>query len=239
MLQLLQQWRERKKCTKRELLSLIDSLSFASKVVKPGRMFMRRLIELSTSVTLIHHRVTLNAESKADIQWWLDFLPDWNGVSTIQEEPVTSVSLSLSTDASGVGFGAVYGKFWFSAEWPEDMAHHHINVKELFAIVADVYTWGQTWHDRQVLFFTDNLSITQVWLTGSSRDRNIMCLVRFLFLFSARLNLNILMQHVPGLSNSAADALSHLQVGRFCQLVPHAHLQQSQIAPVIWHILTA
>ena len=62
LLLLLRQWQGRKKCTKRELLSLIGSLSFASKVVKPGHMFMRRLIDLSTSVSLLHHHLTLTLE---------------------------------------------------------------------------------------------------------------------------------------------------------------------------------
>jgi len=39
-----------KKCKKRELLSLIGSLSFACKVVKPGRIFLRWLIDLASSV---------------------------------------------------------------------------------------------------------------------------------------------------------------------------------------------
>ena len=143
LLSLLQQWKGRKKCTKHELLSLIGSLSFAAKVVKPGRMFMHYRIDLSTSVSSLNHHITLNSESKADVQWWLDFLPDWNGASTIQSEPVTSASLSLFTDASGASFGAVFDSVWFSAEWPRELGHHHINVKELFTIVAAVCTWGQ------------------------------------------------------------------------------------------------
>ena len=46
------------------------------------------------------------------------------------------------------------------------------------------------------------------------------------------------MQHVSGLSNSSADALSRLQVGRFCQLVPHADSQSSPLPPEIWSNLT-
>ena len=42
---------QRKKCTKRELLSLIGKLSFAAKVIRPGRIFLQRLIDLSTSVS--------------------------------------------------------------------------------------------------------------------------------------------------------------------------------------------
>ena len=74
---------DRNKCSKRELLSLIGSLSFASKVVKPGRLFLRRLIDVSTSVFCMHHHITLNREAHADILWWWQFLPTWNGVAMI------------------------------------------------------------------------------------------------------------------------------------------------------------
>ena len=48
---LLRQWNTtKKKTTKRELLSLIGKLSFAAKVIPAGRIFLRRLIDLSTLV---------------------------------------------------------------------------------------------------------------------------------------------------------------------------------------------
>ena len=238
LLAALHLWRRKKKCTKWELLSIIGSLSFASKVVKPGRMFLRRLINLSTTVSDLNHHISLNTESRADINCWCDFLPSWNGVCYIQADPISSVSISLFTDASGFGLGAVYGTYWLSVPWPEPYKSFHINILELFAIVAAVVTWGHEWRDQQILFFTDNSAITHVWRTGTSVDRIIMKLVRYLFLFSARLNLNILMQHIPGHTNLLADALSRLQVHCFRQLVPGAHLHPSSIPPELWHILT-
>ena len=53
LMQSLQDWQKRKKCTKKELLSLIGSLFFACKVVKCGRMFLRRLIDLSRFLVCI------------------------------------------------------------------------------------------------------------------------------------------------------------------------------------------
>ena len=82
---------------------------------------LRRLIDLSCSVSSLNHHISLNADSRADICWWIDFLPSWNGVNFMHTEPITSVSLSLFTDASGVGFGALYGCKWFSAEWAGDL----------------------------------------------------------------------------------------------------------------------
>ena len=43
-------WSRRQSCTKQQLLSLIGTLSFAAKVVPPGRTFLRRMIDLSTTV---------------------------------------------------------------------------------------------------------------------------------------------------------------------------------------------
>ena len=60
-------------CTKKLLLSVIGQLAFACKVVPPGRIFLRHLIDLSTTVGPIHHHVTINQEARKDIQWWIDF----------------------------------------------------------------------------------------------------------------------------------------------------------------------
>ncbi|KAL5486695.1 hypothetical protein EMCRGX_G019209 [Ephydatia muelleri] len=66
---LIRCWLGRHKATKRELLSLIGKLSFAAKVVPAGRLFLCRLIDLSTTARKLHHHVTLNAEARADIKW--------------------------------------------------------------------------------------------------------------------------------------------------------------------------
>ena len=81
ILQMVQSWLGRYKSTKRELLSLIGKLSFAAKVVPAGRLFLRRLIDLSTTVDRLHHHLRINSEARADLAWWARFLPTWNGVA--------------------------------------------------------------------------------------------------------------------------------------------------------------
>ena len=60
-------WRRKKACKKRELLSLIGSLSHACKAVRAGRSFLRRLIDLSTTVKHLNHFVRLGASARSDI----------------------------------------------------------------------------------------------------------------------------------------------------------------------------
>ena len=56
-----------------DLESLVGFLSFAAKVVVPGRVFLRRLFnELSRARGSFIH---LNQEIKADLLWWHHFLP--------------------------------------------------------------------------------------------------------------------------------------------------------------------
>ena len=43
----LNQWHHRQTATKRQVLSLIGKLSFVSRVVRPGRTFIRRMISLA------------------------------------------------------------------------------------------------------------------------------------------------------------------------------------------------
>ena len=60
----------RRTCTKRELLSLIGHLVFASRVVIPGRTFMSRLFQAVKPLKELHHRVTLSSSCKADLSMW-------------------------------------------------------------------------------------------------------------------------------------------------------------------------
>ena len=78
----LQSWSARNKCLKKELLSLIGKLNFACRIIPVSRIFLRRLIDLSTSARLPHHHVTMNREARRDIAWWLRFLPEWRGYYT-------------------------------------------------------------------------------------------------------------------------------------------------------------
>ena len=92
----------------REALSLIGVLSFAAKVVRPGRSFLRRMIDTTWAHCRAHGlqlgraslsaRLILPAEFKADLAWWLAFAADWNGVSVILSAAVSASALLLQTD---------------------------------------------------------------------------------------------------------------------------------------------
>ena len=67
---LLPKWLQKRSCQKQQLLSLIGKLSFICIVVRPGRMFLQRLIDLSMSVEKLSHHINVNKEAQLDIIWW-------------------------------------------------------------------------------------------------------------------------------------------------------------------------
>ena len=154
----LNRWRTRGKATKRELLSLIGKLSFAARAVPVGRLFLRRLITLASTVARLHHWIRLTAKARANITWWLKFLPTWNGsVKFIDQNSVLAVDMLLYTDASGsYDCGAYYQGAWFFHAWQPHQHLRAIQWKELFAIVAAALTWGHRWQGKQVKVMCDN-----------------------------------------------------------------------------------
>ena len=234
----LRSWKDRKKCQKKDLLSLIGSLSFACKVVKCGRMFLRRLIDLSTTVSKLSYHISINSEARKDIQWWLEFLPTWNGVALFQEEIVSTDDLELYTDASGLGLGGYFDGQWFSIPFQNTLGHS-IAFLELLAIVIAVFSWGKRLQNKQILVHTDNESIAHIWKTGSCKSAEIMTLVRKLFFHIAKLNINLLFTHIPGHNNTFADLLSRLQVDHFKDICQKAHAQPIVIPPTILNYLNS
>lgn len=231
-------WQHRKKCTKVELLSLIGSLSFACKVVKPGRIFLRRLIDLSTTVNKLHHHIDITSSVRLDLKMWSNLLSFWNGTSVIQHPPISSSDLNLFTDASFKGFGAYFNGSWISSPWLFQVSCHHIATLELFAVYAALFIWSDRLRDRQIVIYSDNIAIVQVWESGSSKDKHIMKLVRLLFFRCINFNISLSLRHLSGCHNIYADLLSRLQVPQFLEQCQDAQDLPTVIPPSTWDFFT-
>ena len=223
----LHDWSHRTKATKRSLLSLIGKLSFAARAVPAGHLFLQRLITLSTTVRQLHHRIRLGRQARADLAWWTEFLPTWNGTARFVDPSCTPApDLSLYTDASGtLGCGAFFLGHWFHYSWqPHQLLSKTVSIQwqELFAILAAALTWGHHWSGLRIRFYCDNLAIVEAWQRKSAKHPSLVSLLRRLFLHAAHHHYTIAFQHVPGRDNCLADALSRRQFTRFFSLAPQA-----------------
>ena len=217
-------WRGKKSCTKRELLSLIGHLQYACKVVRYGRTFLRRMINLSTAVKELHHHIRLNASFRSDLQWWASFLLIWNGVSMMLVPSRTRYEAVVTSDASGSwGCGAYTSEGeWFQFRWPPAWASIHITVKELLPVVLSCAIWGRGWKGKTVKCLCDNAAVVAIINSGRSTDNRAMHLMRCLSFFLAHNGTNVFAEHLPGKDNVAADALSRNNLPLFRQQVRQA-----------------
>ena len=64
-----------------ELESAVGFLSFAAKIVIPGRAFLRRLFD-ALRRPVGFHRIT--SAMRAGLQWWHTFLKDWDNLQLLR-----------------------------------------------------------------------------------------------------------------------------------------------------------
>ncbi len=210
LMETIRAWGDRKACTKRELLSLVGQLQHACCVVRPGRTFLRRMIDLSTTARELHHHLHLSVGFRSDLQWWACFLPTWNGTTLMsgvaRSEEAAGTITSDASGSWGCGAFASTGE-WFQLRWPQSWEKVHITVKELVPVVMGLALWGGKWKGKTVKCLCDNSAVVADLNSGRSKNKRVMHLLRAMFLFVASHSLYVVGEHIPGVDNGAADAL--------------------------------
>ena len=100
-------------------------------------------------------------------------------------------------------------------------------VKELYALVIAVHTWGTFWKRQKIFFHCDNRAVVDIWGKGSTRAPQTMALVCLLYFCATYHNINVCIVYVSGVFNDIADSLS--LASRFRRLVPQANLEADNI----------
>ena len=234
-------WNERVSASREELQSLIGILSFAAKVVAPGRTFLRRMIDHLK--TIPNHADStapfpLSSDFQKDLQWWRQFLTRWNGVSVVPDVDWSPAhTLAIYTDACVAGYGALFGPHWFACQWTEQEEElaardkrDSMPFKELYALAKAAVTWGPQWKGRKILFHCDCQPNVDAWRRGDSSKPAISNLIRTLLFIAATHEFNMNIIHIPGVKNVYADMLSRGQVQRF--LDSHAQHDPSPTIPL-------
>lgn len=230
LLELLREWETKKTCTRRELESLLGTLQHACKVIRPGRAFMRQALSLLSVAKQRHHHIRLSAGFRSDMMWWKTFASHWNGKALIIHQGCKAVE--LTSDASGSwGCGAWQGQQWFQLAWDHQTQGLNIAVKELLPIIIASIVWGSQWKGARVIANCDNMAVVSVLNSRSSKDQNLMQLLRCLFFLEAQLQFSISSVHIPGQMNELADDLSRNRLASFQSKFPSAKFNPSPIPP--------
>jgi hypothetical protein len=205
-------WQAKRKATKRELQQLIGKLNWAARVVKGGRTFLRRLIDLMCTLQRKHHHVRLGCSARADINWWASYISKFNGTAFFIRKD-TAPSGKFTSDACNNGGGSAFRTDWFYCNWAIDypaVASMHINLKELFVVLLAAYRWARAWSNLHIVVYSDNSATVHILNKGSSRNATAMKWIRQLFWLSAVFNFHLTAKHIPGVDNIISDTISRL-----------------------------
>lgn len=208
---LVSEWLKKSNASRKELQSLLGKLSFVSSCVRPGRIFVQRLLTFLRSIfSQPEQRFTLPEYIKGDLRWWQVYLPEYNGVSMMFIENWSQPDEILATDSCLNGCGGVLGSEYFHSKFPSFIQEQnlHINALELLTIVVALKVWGSKLRGRRIMVLCDNISSCLVLNKGITRCQFMQTCLREICYLSAVFEFEIRAKHIKGVENRLPDLLS-------------------------------
>ena len=155
-------------------------------------------------------------------------------------QPNEASPVCVATDASdNWGCGGWWGSQWFQFPWDAALMSRQIAVKELVPILIALVIWGRQWARRRVLCHCDNDAVVAVMRSRSSKEPNLMHLLRCLFFFEAHYGCSMSAIHIPGFLNDRADDLSRNRLSFFLSKVQGAVKDPTPIPPQLLGLLSS
>ena len=109
------------------------------------------------------------------------FFISWDSLSFLLSP--TWAPLPVSSDvAEAVSYGAISGHEWFVEKWA--IAQQSLSIaymyNKLFPLVVTALLLGHRWTTTWVEFRLDNMVVVSLLRSGTSKDPNMMVLLRYL-----------------------------------------------------------
>ena len=211
----LEKWQTWKTCNRRQLESLVGKLQFISSCVRPGRLFVSRMLVHMKGMDRSKYYV-VSEEMRKDIKWWYTFLSGFSGTSILWLLDVEQVDSEMSMDACLVGLGGMAGNEYFRMQFPRHLRSRSIKIThlELWAVIVSVRLWGAANRGKYIRIRIDNEAVSQIINTGRSADLMLQKQLRELTWWLAQYKFRIKGVHLTGQLNRIPDLLSRWHEGR-------------------------
>ena len=207
--ELMQNMLSRKTATLHDMQKIVGSLQFTTSVVRPGRAFLRRMINATIGIRQPYHHIHLTREIKADIKLWLSFLHDYNGTTFfIPQVPIHSNQLNLHTDSCPQGFGGTFQTHYFHGKFPQSWEKYNICVLEFYPILLALQLFSKQIADTHIVIHSDNSAVVEVLTKKTTKHPPMLTLLRHLVLHCLHHNILFTSKHISGKYNTLPDALS-------------------------------
>ena len=200
-----------RRVTSRALQRFLGRANFACIAVPRGRLMCRPLQRaVLKGPSNAFKPVTLSPEARQSLVWWISL--------KITESPLwfPETSLTLTTDSSIHGWGATLGEDTVKGHWPDSWVHtreRHINELEMRAVLLAVQHWKHALSGLSIQLLVDNMT-TVLYLTkeGGTKSAMLSRLTREISDTCLTHNIRLFPSYLPGIANTASDALSRDKV---------------------------
>lgn len=195
-----------KKCVKIKTLQRFQGKCISFSLSVPSAQLFIRVMSSAIAHASASGQVGLSPCLRDELSYWL-FLDSWEGFVPWRDKK--HVGLSLSTDASGYGWGCIQlpsGDQEFRDYWNQQQKELNISTKEMLALVNALKALPTTIKDCRIDVNVDSRVLINAWegqgskgfpqLTKATRDR--------FFELSER-NLQLRLSHVKSSNNLADD----------------------------------
>ena len=200
--------KNKKFLSKKAYQSLLGKLLYIQKCVKPSRIFVNRILTLFRAYS--GPRIALTHDFHQDLDWFIRFLPHFNGVTCLKKEPIDN-SQELYLDACLMGMGAVWRNRVYATPIFEIPGFKlTITHLEMLNFVIAFKVWGRFWEHSAITIFCDNMSVVQVVGSGKTRVKFLALCIRNIWLLAAYHDIDLEVRHIVGKKNMVADALSRI-----------------------------
>lgn len=220
ILLLLDTWLNKQVASIKDIQRLIGKLNFVGSCVRPGRVFINRILNwLRDCYSLGGNKFSIPEEVRRDLFWWHTFLPLYNGISLIDYGEWWQADSVFTSDACLTGCGGFCGNLYFHSEFPSFVVEQslHISALELLTVVVSLKLWGVHLKGKKVLINCDNLASCIVINSGKSRCPFMQKCLREICFLAAVNEFQVKAQHLEGVSNRLADSLSRWHLGESFQ----------------------
>ena len=218
----LSKWDQKVFASKREIQQLIGKLQFIAKCVKPGRLFIARMLDTLRSISHNQDKIRLSTEFRADVFWWQKFIECYNGVSIIGDIHFSKPGSISKTDACLVGCGGICNNECFSRKFPQFITEMELDINslELLTIVVACKIWGHKWSGLRIVVQCDSEVSANIINHGRSRSVYLNKCARELLYVAANFEFDIRACHVLRSNNTCADQLNKGKLSLVLQQFP-------------------
>ena len=190
-----------------QLASLIGKMHAASRAIIPAPLYYRDLqLQLIEGVNTQgwSGKITLNQESKENLNWWISQVQRWN-LATIETR---APDMQLETDASKQGWGANLNGKIAQGPWTKEESCLHINILEMKAILHGLQALVKK-QNTTILVKTDNTTaMTHINKMGGTKSKILNSVTTKIWMWCLQRQITITASHIPGKMNLTADSAS-------------------------------